>query len=61
MATHLTIHDVAERYKTSKDTVYRWLRGDNSFPRPMRLPTGGTRWTVAQLDRWDAAETAVAA
>ena len=50
----LTIEQVADRYQTSKDTVYRWLRGKNDFPRPMRLPTRGLRWTADQLRAWDA-------
>lgn len=53
---HLTIHDVAARYATSRDSVYRWLRKrESDFPRPIQLPTSGLRWVEADLDAWDAA------
>jgi predicted DNA-binding transcriptional regulator AlpA len=50
----LTIDEVATRYRTSRDTVYRWLRGPNDFPRPFTLPSRGIRWTPDQLEAWDA-------
>ncbi len=49
----LTIDEVAARYRTSRDTVYRWLRGRNDFPRPIPLPSRGIRWTVEQLTAWE--------
>ena len=50
----LTVDDVAERYRTSRDSVYRWLRSERSdFPRPIPLPSRGIRWTARQLDDWD--------
>lgn len=52
----LTIDEVATRYRTSKDTVYRWLRGGKDFPRPIELPSRGLRWTPEQLAAWDRRE-----
>lgn len=52
----LTIDEVAARYRTSRDSIYRWLRGSNDFPRPIPLPSRGVRWTVAQLEAWETRE-----
>ena len=51
--TTLTIDEVAARYRTSRDTVYRWLKGRNDFPRPIALPSRGLRWTPEQIQRWE--------
>ena len=55
-ATTLTIDEVAARYRTSRDTVYRWLRGRNDFPRPIALPSRGLRWTPEQIREWEQAQ-----
>lgn len=57
----LTIDQVAERYDTSRDTVYRWLRGQNDFPRPIPLPSRGIRWRADALDQWERANGTIAA
>lgn len=54
--TTLTIDEVAARYRTSRDTVYRWLKGRNDFPRPIALPSRGLRWTPEQIRQWEAAQ-----
>lgn len=51
--TTLTIDEVAARYRTSRDTVYRWLKGRNDFPRPIALPSRGLRWTPEQIQQWE--------
>lgn len=56
----LTVEDVAARYQTSTDTIYRWMRGRNHFPRPFPLPSRGVRWKAEQLAAWEAREAAAA-
>lgn len=55
MTSHynLPINRVAERYGTTKHSVYRWMRDDLAFPVPLRLPSGLLRWSAADLDAWD--------
>ena len=53
MAQYITIDSVASRYKTTKHSVYRWLRDQKDFPAPLVLPSGLKRWSVAELDAWD--------
>lgn len=57
MAQFLPINGVAERYATSKHSIYRWLRDDRAFPRPIRLPSGILRWRIDDLAAWDSTRT----
>ncbi len=53
----LTVDQVAARFSTSRDTVYRWVRSKSStFPRPIPLPTSGIRWRADVLDAWERGE-----
>lgn len=54
MAQFLPINGVAERYATSKHSIYRWMRDQRDFPMPVVLPSGIKRWPVADLERWEA-------
>ena len=58
MAQYITVNRVAERYETSKHSVYRWMRDRRDFPLPIVLPSGLKRWSAAELDAWDNAHRA---
>jgi predicted DNA-binding transcriptional regulator AlpA len=53
MGQFLTINGVAQRYATTKHSVYRWLRDDRDFPKPIRLPGKTLRWSAADLEAWE--------
>lgn len=53
MAQFLPINGVAERYATSKHSIYRWMRDERDFPLPVVLPSGVKRWAVSDLERWE--------
>lgn len=57
---NLSINRVADRYGTTKHSIYRWLREELGFPSPLRLPSGLLRWSDADLDAWDASRKASA-
>ena len=57
----LTVEQVAARFATSRDTIYRFLRKGSDFPRPIPLPTSGIRWRADVLDAWERAKAAEAA
>lgn len=44
----LTVDQVASRYNTSTDSIYRWKR-DGDFPKSVRLGKGTTRWRLSDL------------
>lgn len=43
---------VAESLGVSEATIWRWVRETDTFPRPLRLSPGCTRWKQADLDLW---------
>ena len=45
--------DVAERYGTNRTTVWRWVKTDPSFPRPVPLSPGCSRWPIEGLEAWE--------
>jgi prophage regulatory protein len=49
--THL-----AKRYKVSRQTIWRWAASDETFPSPIKLSPGCTRWKLSDLELWEAAK-----
>ena len=45
---YLSVHQVAERYGVSTDTIWRWVR-NGTFPKRYKLGGGTTRWRLADL------------
>ncbi len=45
---YLTVDQVASRYNTSTDSIYRWKR-EGDFPKAVRLSKGTTRWRLSDL------------
>lgn len=45
---YLTVEQVAARYNTSTDSIYRWKREGN-FPKAVYLSKGTTRWRRSDL------------
>lgn len=54
---YLTDHEVARRYGVHRSTPWRWLRSDPSFPRPVVLSPGCTRWRLGDLLAWEQSKT----
>lgn len=48
----VTIDELSERYKTSKQKIRRWIE-DGKMPPPMRQPPAIIRWPVEQIARWE--------
>jgi prophage regulatory protein len=48
----LTVDQVASRYNTSKDSIYRWKR-DGDFPKAVHLGKGTTRWRLSDLAAYE--------
>lgn len=48
----LSDRDVALRYKVEKQTIWRWAKTSNSFPKPIKVE-GTTRWSELELDEHD--------
>lgn len=57
---YLSDKQVAERYGVTRPTVWRWLKTDRTFPKPISLSPGCTRWRLDEIEAWEAARRAVA-
>lgn len=49
---------VAARYNVTRPTVWRWLKTDPTFPKPIYLSPGCTRWKLDEIESWEAARRA---
>lgn len=56
--TYLSDAQVAARYGVHRSTPWRWAKTDASFPHPVTLTPGCTRWKLADLEAWEAAKAA---
>ena len=48
----VTIDELSERYRTSKQKIRRWIE-DGRMPPPMTQPPAVIRWPVEQIERWE--------
>lgn len=47
-----TVDQVAEKLTISKATVWRYVRSDPQFPKPIKLSPGCARWRADEVDHW---------
>ncbi|KPQ16483.1 MAG: transcriptional regulator, AlpA family [Rhodobacteraceae bacterium HLUCCO18] len=57
----LSDRQVAERYSVHRGTPWRWMKSDPSFPKPIELSPGCTRWRLSDLEAWEQAKGGAAA
>ncbi|WP_089886512.1 helix-turn-helix domain-containing protein [Citreimonas salinaria] len=50
---YLTVHQVAERFGVSVDSIWRWKRA-GEFPPAIKLSAGVTRWKLSEVQAWEA-------
>lgn len=56
--TYLPDTQLAARYRVHRSTPWRWVKTDPTFPKPVTLTPGCTRWKLADLEAWEAAKAA---
>jgi len=44
---------VAARYGVTAPTVWRWVKTEAGFPKPVKLSPGTTRWRLDELEAWE--------
>ena len=49
---------VAARYGVHRSWPWRTMKVDPTFPDPVRLSPGMTRWRLSDLEAWEAGKTA---
>jgi len=49
----LTVDQVAERYGTSKASIWRWRKKVKHFPAPLKVGPNCTRWRISDLEKYE--------
>lgn len=58
--TYIPDTEVAKRYNVARQSIWRWMKKDASFPKPVRLSPGCSRWRLSDLEAWESAKSAAA-
>ena len=53
---YVTDRNLGARYSVHFGTPRRWLKTDPTFPKPIRLTPGCTRWRLSDIEAWEAAK-----
>ena len=48
--TYISDTQIAKRYGVSRQSVWRWSATDITFPTPIKLSAGCTRWKLTDLE-----------
>ncbi len=51
--TYLSDQQVAHRYGVHRSTPWRWVKADPTFPKPVILSPGCTRWKLVDIVVWE--------
>jgi prophage regulatory protein len=51
--TYLSDQQVARRYGVHRSTPWRWVKADPTFPKPVILSPGCTRWKLVDIVVWE--------
>lgn len=60
-AIYLSDTQLAARYGVHRSTPWRWAKTDPSFPQPVALTPGCTRWKLSDIEAWEASRATDAA
>ena len=52
MSELITCREVCDALHISRQAVYRKLRTDPSFPRPIHVGASSPRWSSDEIDAW---------
>lgn len=53
MSAFLSDKQVADRYSVTRTSIWRWLKKDPTFPKPISLSAGCSRWRLEELEAWE--------
>lgn len=51
--TYLSNAQLAARYGLHRTTLWRWAKTDPTFPKPVALSAGCTRWKLSAIEKWE--------
>lgn len=53
---YLSDSQIANRFGVSRQTTWRWAATDPTFPKPIKLSAGCTRFKLSELEAWESAK-----
>ena len=59
--TFISDRQLSYRYDVSRPTIWAWVKSDPTFPRPVKLSPGCTRWSLSEIEAWEAARAETSA
>lgn len=59
--TYLSDIQLAARYSVHRTTPWRWAKSEPTFPKPVTLTPGCTRWKLSEIEAWEASRATAAA
>ena len=59
--TYLSDLNLSARFGVHRMTPWRWLKSDPTFPKPVKLSPGCTRWKLSEIEAWEASKSETAA
>ena len=54
---YLSDHNIAARYGVHRMTPWRWVQADPTFPKPVKLTPGCTRWKLSEIEAWEVSKS----
>lgn len=54
--TYLSDIDLSTRYGVHRSTLWRWAKSASTFPHPVTLSSGCTRWKLSELEAWESSK-----
>lgn len=51
--TYQTDAQIAARFGVHRTTPWRWAKTDPTFPKPVNLSPGCTRWKLSDITAWE--------
>ncbi len=55
MLLYINDKGLAARYGTHRTWAWRLAKEDPTFPKPVKLSAGCTRWVLSEVEAWEAA------
>lgn len=57
---YLSDLQLSVRYGVHRTTPWRWAKSNQTFPKPVMLTPGCTRWKLSEIEAWEAARATAA-
>lgn len=53
IAIYVSDQQIARRFGVHRSTPWRWCKTDPTFPQPIVLSPGCTRWRLSDIEAWE--------